>query len=114
MNQLIEHAKRELELVGEDAKVIEWYLKVVGTFSEFGHSGETAEHTLEVLEQLLRYRNLTPLTDDPKEWVDVSGYFEGKSIWQSIRNSEAFSADGGKTYSVLSEAGYISHNTLRT
>jgi hypothetical protein len=67
MSHLGSHARYELELVGEEPEIIDWYVKVVETFAEFGHTGESAEYTTRVLEQLLRYKNLTPLTDDPAE-----------------------------------------------
>lgn len=110
---LAEHTRRELELVGEEPEIIDWYVKVAETFSEFGHSGASAEYTLRVLEQLLRYKNLTPLTDDPAEWMDVTEYTaENTPLWQSLRNSAAFSTNGGKTYSLLGEEEYIEHKTM--
>ena len=111
---LVQHAKSELELVGEEPEVIEWYLQIVAKFAEFGHSGATAEHTTQTLERLLRYRNLSPLTDDPEEWLDVSKYFEEEGqVLQSKRNFEAFSQDGGKTYYLLSESKLVSHQTVK-
>jgi hypothetical protein len=111
---LVKHAKNELELVGEEPEVIEWYLQIVAKFAEFGHSGATAEHTTQTLERLLRYRNLSPLTDDPEEWLDVSKYFEEEGeVLQSKRNFEAFSQDGGKTYYLLSESKLVSHQTVK-
>jgi hypothetical protein len=113
MSNLGEHARHELELVGEEPEVIDWYVKVVDTFAEFGHSGASAEYTTRVLEQLLRYKNLPPLTDNPEEWMDVSSYTaEGTPMWQSLRNSGAFSTNGGKTYSLYGEAEYIEHKTV--
>lgn len=111
MSHLGEHARKELELVGEEPEIIDWYVKVVDTFAEFGHSGASAEYTTRVLEQLLRYKNLTPLTDDPSEWMDVSEYTEGP-MWQNIRNTEAFSTNGGKTYTLVSEEKYIEHQSM--
>jgi hypothetical protein len=113
MSHLGSHARYELELVGEEPEIIDWYVKVVETFAEFGHTGESAEYTTRVLEQLLRYKNLTPLTDDPAEWLDVTEYTEQKSkLWQSVRNSAAFSTTEGKTYILSHEEDYIEHKTL--
>lgn len=112
---LREHAQRELELVGEEPQVIEWYLAIVDKFEEFGHSGYSAEHTTRVLEQLLRYRNLTPLTDNPDEWVDITEFNEGIELWRSKRNPDALSIDQGKTYKLLSQNNTsVSHATERT
>lgn len=113
MSELGEHARHELELVGEEPEVIDWYVKVVETFAEFGHSGPSAEYTTRVLEQLLRFKNLTPLTDNPEEWMDISRYTEqGTPLWQSLRNSGAFSSNGGKTYHLMGEEEYIEHKTM--
>lgn len=112
---LREHAQRELELVGEEPQVIEWYLAIVDKFNEFGHSGSSAEHTTRVLEQLLRYQNLTPLTDNPDEWIDVREYGDGSALWQNKRNPKAFSNDNGKTYKFIDQHNFgVSHATERT
>jgi hypothetical protein len=106
-SNLVEHARRELELVGEDQETIDGLLRVVQAFSDMGHSGGSASVAIPMLNELLSYRNLMPLTDDPSEWFhhgeDVAGRPGG--VWQNIRNSEAFSNDGGKTYYLLSEGG---------
>jgi hypothetical protein len=113
MGYLGEHARYELSLVGEEPQVIDWYVKVAEAFDEFGHSGATAEYTLSVLEQLLRYKNLTPLTDDPEEWLDITKHTaEGTALWQSVRNSGAFSTNGGKTYTFMGEEAYIEHKSV--
>lgn len=95
---LIQHARRELEIVGEDADVIEWYLDVVTAFSAFGHSGYSAEYTLRVLERLLRYQHLTPIDSNPEYWREAAD-----GVWQSTRNPEYFSNDGGQTFYSLTE-----------
>ncbi len=49
---------------------------------------------------MLQFKNLRPLTNNPDEWMDV-----GDNCWQSCRNPEAFSLNGGITYYLLSEGG---------
>lgn len=107
MSNMVEHARRELTLVGEDPDVIEWYCRVIEEYASFGHSGGSMEATLPVLEKLLRLKNLTPITDNPDEWTfhDEEKWGDPGGIWQNKRNSQAFSKDGGKTYTVLSERG---------
>lgn len=104
-SNLVKHARRELELLGEEPDVIEWYLRVIGEFASFGHSGGSFAATLPVLIELLQFKNLKPLTDNPDEWNHISEDVAGEpgGLWQSARNSEAFSNDGGKTYWLLSE-----------
>jgi len=104
-SNLVEHAKRELALLGEEPEVVDSYLKIVQVFADMGHSGYSAAHATQVVGALLQYHNLTPLTDDPDEWIhhgeDVWGDQGG--IWQSNRNPGAFSSDGGKTYYFVDE-----------
>jgi hypothetical protein len=99
---LVAHAKRELALIGEDQDVIDWYVTVIRAFASYGHSGGSAMVTIPVLNELLQFRNLSPLTADPAEWIDHTG-ISGTPMWQNRRCSEAFSEDGGKTYYLLSE-----------
>jgi hypothetical protein len=98
MSNLVDHAKVELDLLGEDEWLVEGYLKIIQDFADMGHSGSSAAHSIAVLERLLQFGNLTPLTDDSREWMAVDG-----NMWQSTRNPEAFSTDGGKTHYFLSE-----------
>ncbi|WP_327335081.1 hypothetical protein [Streptomyces anulatus] len=103
-SNLVAHARCELRILGEDRDTIRGLCKVVQAFADMGHSGGSAPHAIAYLERLLRFQPLTDLTDDPAEWIDR--HAEGMTplpLWQSNRNSEAFSTDGGKTYYLLSE-----------
>jgi hypothetical protein len=94
---LVAHARRELQLLGEEPETIEWYLSVVRAVAAFGHSGGSASVMIPILNDLLQFKNLKPLTDNPDEWMDrerESGY----PLWQNVRTPDAFSEDGGKTY----------------
>jgi hypothetical protein len=103
-SNLVDHARRELRIIGEDPDTINGLCKVVRAFDDMGHSGSSAPHAIAYLEKILRFEPLTELTDDPAEWIDrhAEGLFP-LPFWQSKRNSEAFSTDGGKTYTLLSE-----------
>lgn len=112
MSNLVEHAERELKAAGllskdsdYDGMVGKAVLDLVKVFSEQGHSGGSASYVLYVFSQVANYQALTELTDDPAEWFhhDADMSTNGKEFWQNIRNSEAFSNDGGKTYYLLSE-----------
>lgn len=103
---MVAHARRELELLGEDEDVIEWMVRTVAAFASYGHSGGSASILIFTLHDLLQFKNLTPLTDDPKEWIrHTPEVFPPDGVWQNARNGEAFSNDGGKTYYLLSEGG---------
>jgi hypothetical protein len=108
MSNLLEHAKRELELAGlydqdsdyngDSAKAVE---ELVEVFSKQGHSGGSAWLVTEIFCKLVKYENLTPITDNPDDWQDVSEYM-GKSMWQSKRNPSIFSTNAGKSWERLS------------
>jgi hypothetical protein len=102
---LVDHARKELELIGEEPETIAGYLKVIQAFADMGHSGGSASVAIPVINDLLQFKNLSLLTDDPAEWMQVSEEQWGQpgGIWQSCRNPEAFSNDGGKSYYLLSE-----------
>jgi hypothetical protein len=95
---LIEHAKKELALLNNDAAFNEAMIKAVEAFASYGHSGGSAAYAIPLLNDILQFKNVTPLTNDPKEWLD-----HGDFTWQSTRNPEAFSSDGGTTYYLLSD-----------
>lgn len=100
MNNLVEHARRELEILDEDDDTIEGLAAVVQKFADMGHSGTSAMFAISYLERLLHFENLTELTDNPDEWTDVSES-SNTHMWQSKRNPAAFSIDDGKSYSLV-------------
>lgn len=97
---LVEHAKRELELSGqwaEDPAYAQSIVSTVAAFASYGHSGGSAGVAIEQLHRLLQFRTLSPITSDPEEWFDQSG-ISSSPLWQNLRDSAAFSKDGGKTW----------------
>ena len=96
-SNLVAHAKKELALINEEPEIVEGYLKIVQAFADMNHSGGSASVAIVVINELLQFKNLTPLTNDPDEWCDVAEQ-SGYTLWQNRRNSTAFSNDGGKTY----------------
>ena len=115
-SNLMIHARRELELLGEEPEIVEGYLKMIQIFADMGHSGGSASVFIPTLTRLLQFKNLKPLTDDPDEWFHhtAEAWGEPGGVWQNVRNSEAFSDDGGKTYTLLSEGSnrFISNKRM--
>ena len=109
LSDLSKHAIGELSLIKEDTKIILWYVSVIEAFNIMQLGPEATDHCLGTLNRLLRYENLAPLTDEPREWVQI-----GDELWQSIRNRDAFSNNGGKTYKLYSENNDVEHDTLKT
>lgn len=103
-SNLVAHARRELELANVEKDVRPSIIKAVQAFAEYGHSGGSASVCVPMLADLLNFQALSPLTDNPREWVRVEDMLtNGRNMWQSVRQSDAFSEDGGDTYYRLSE-----------
>lgn len=101
---LVRHARRELALIDNDEDFNLSIIEAVRAFSKYGHSGGSASVAIPLLFDLLQFKNITPLTDDPDEWQDRSEE-SGVPMWQSKRNPAAFSEDGGETYYLLDGEG---------
>ena len=108
LSDLSKHAIGELSLIKEDPKIILWYVSVIEAFNIMQLPPEASDHCVATLTQLLRYGNLAPLTDEPKEWIQI-----GDELWQSIRTRDAFSNNGGNTYKLYSENNAVEHQTMR-
>ncbi len=108
MSNLVDHARRELTLIGEDEETTEGLIKVIQAFADMGHSGGSASICIPMINSLLSFEPLLPLTDDPEEWNEIQGdmlFDPNTPLWQSQRNPAAFSNDRGKTYYLVSEKG---------
>ena len=91
-------------MLGKDKKSVQLYLDAVSAISDVMDTGDSFIDIVNNLTKVVYFQNISPLTDSPDEWMNV-GAMIGKqlSMWQSTRNPEAFSTDGGKTYYLLSE-----------
>lgn len=104
MGNLVEHAKRELELAGlfdkdsdyngESAKSV---MALMEVFAEQGHSGASAGLVLHLFTKVASFKTISPLTYEKGEWNDISEKL-GKPTWQNKRNPAVFSEDQGKTH----------------
>lgn len=108
MSNLIDHARRELELQGmmlEDSdyggNAGKAVLELIEVFSKQGHSGGSAHLVAYLFHQLSEYKALGPVTDDPHEWHDHGLLSE--NTWQNLRDSRCFSNDAGLTYFIVDE-----------
>lgn len=97
-NGLVAHARRELNLIGEEPDTIAGYLNVIKAFADMGHSGGSAMVAIPTINRLLQFENLAPLTTDPADWIDVAD-----DLWQNRRCGRMFSTDGGKTYTDVND-----------
>lgn len=90
LSNLERHSIHELELAGitgEDAKS---FLSIVRIFANRGDSGFSASWATRVIERLLSFKPITPLTGDPFEWMEV-----GHGTFQNVRYSAVFKDERG-------------------
>ena len=96
----------KLEPIDEKESSDEKYVQSIGNcvyeicklFAEQGHSGLSANITLQLLDELLVKGNtLSPLTNNPDEWEDMTK-MSGEQLYQSKRKFTCFSNDGLNTY----------------
>ena len=114
MSNLVEHAKKELTMIGEEKRVVDGYLKVIQAVADMHHSGGSMSYFLPTLVKLLNGENLKPLTNDPEEWDDRSK-MSGVPMWQNKRNSKAFTYDEYfLTYWIVDDLTRIVYRTKLT
>jgi hypothetical protein len=118
MSNLLDHATEELrraKFLGSDEEYDEAIatsvLELLVVFEKQGHSGFSAMTALAFFDKLAKFEPLTPLTNDPNEWVDVTAYAPEHPLWQNNRNSSCFSTDGGTTYYDVDEIPQVMHTS---
>jgi hypothetical protein len=96
---IVQHAIDELTAYGKTQDEITRFAAVIQAFSDLGYSGVAEEEAATIISALLFSRPLTPVTNDPAEWVLLPGSdSDGGGIWQNKRDPSLFSTDGGQTY----------------
>lgn len=103
---VIRHAEHELRLAGlfdqnNNESIAEPVMELVRVLARQDESVDRAT-TVEAFARVANYKALTPLTDHPEEWTEITPdmrpYGKKVSIWRSMRQPTCFSNDGGKTY----------------
>jgi len=104
MNNLLEHAKRELVAAGYGPNETEegpdkWMranlLELIKVFAGQGHSGMSAPYCIDAFCKLAKFEPLVPLTGEDNEWEEV-----GHGLWQNKRCSRVFKAENGDPYDI--------------
>lgn len=100
------HARRELLILGllsdpdpdsMNRDMAEHILRMVKAFSEEGHSGFSARYAVNLLEKLLRFEPLAPLTGKPMEWSEP---INNEGTLQNKRASHVFKDADGQAYDI--------------
>lgn len=117
---MVDYAKRELDILcppDENGRkdpmqemVDKNVMDIVTMFAEQGHSGMSASYVLGILERVMRFKPIKPLTGKDDEWEDIGGGGEQNkrcsSVFRHNHNKataydidgKVFSDDGGQTF----------------
>jgi hypothetical protein len=99
---LVEHARRELDALARSAdadegrvdefqrEINDHLLAMVALFSEAGHSGGSAGYAIGMLQRLLSFEPIGPLTGDDDEWMLVTDDNDRGPLEQNVRCSRIF------------------------
>ena len=110
MSDIVNYAKRELELLGKDddglqERMNQQILDIVATFAEQGHTGFTAEYALSILERLLRWKPILPLTGEKSEWGTEASKNQNNRCYSVFRGENGIATDGDEF--IVSDDGGI-------
>lgn len=106
-SNMIAHARMELELAGwfkedPDGLQTDWWaeslIAAVAEITHYGHSGGTIGFAVGMIEELIFFHPLSPITNNPDEWQNVTEYTDGTEMWQNRRDCRLFSHDEGQTW----------------
>jgi hypothetical protein len=118
MSNYQSHAVRELKKLGylfdEDDYPIEdptddfdmnaemcmCVLEVLEVFAKQGHSGMSASYAISILEKVMKFEPLSPLTGEDDEWNCINDERTGNNeVFQNKRSSNVFK-EGGEAYDI--------------
>lgn len=107
-NNLVLHAERELDILlnnceDEEGKEMQTHinkdiLEIVETFSNQGHSGFSASYAIGMIQKLLNYEPITPLTGADDEWTKLD--YNNDTKYQNKRCSRVFKDANGQAYDI--------------
>lgn len=96
---LVEYAKSELDRIKKDDDGMQelmnkCILEIIEKFSEQDHSGTSASYALSILDRLLRYKPIGPLTGEEDEWNEIgNGGYQNKRCSSVFKNKDGFAHD---------------------
>lgn len=97
-SNVLDHAAAELPKPQEEMQEMmnSNLIELVLVFATQGHSGLSSSYAISMLERLLRFEPLGPLTGEDDEWGEVDGGPEMK--WQNKRCGHVFKREDGTAY----------------
>jgi hypothetical protein len=98
MSKIIEYAKSELDRIPKDEDGMQEMmnndiLEILEKFADQGHSGFSASYAISVLERLMRWKPISPLTGEEDEWSTTTGSTRQNIFFESLKNGFHFRFD---------------------
>ena len=91
MNQ---YAEAELDLINEDKETKKIYLELIDVKGKFGDSGGSHPFRMAVIERLMNYKPLSPITEANVGWNKCTRGKGHPDVFQSSRLSSMFLEEG--------------------
>ena len=117
---LVRHAESEMRFAGLYDEAADYggmlpqaVLDLVYVHSMQGHSGFSHKMVLQIFNKVADFKTLTPLTDNPDEWLHHDHTVAGHDCWQSKRMGSCFSTDGGKSYYDIDDPEYVHFDLIK-
>lgn len=125
---LVDHAKRELNLISDlnDEDDIKYGEKIISMIENFCDLNETdslsrAMGKIIVLNKLLKFEPLSPLTGEDSEWTQIGTQGENNPLYQNNRsprvfktkNDGAYDTEGLIFYELKNQYPYINFFTTK-
>ena len=106
MSNFLDHAKTELDIIGmtEDSpdeinrEMRKCILEIIEKFADQGHSGFSASYAVSILEKLLRFDPISPITGEDSEWTKLD--YDDQVRYQNKRCSRVFKDADGSAYDI--------------
>lgn len=102
MSNFLSHAEAELALIGlgpdctdMNKSMRDHILRMINVFADEGHSGFSASYATAILEKLLRFEPVTPLTGADDEWGEP---YSSDGTQQNKRCGHVFREKNGRAY----------------
>lgn len=107
MSNLLKHAADELDRIGltenssdeMNRMMRKHIMEMMQKFADEGHSGGSAAYATEILNKLMVFKPLSPLTGEDDEWIKHD-YGVEKPVYQNIRRSTVFKEEDGTAYDI--------------
>lgn len=107
MSNMVNFAEKEMDIIGltnddeMNGAMRKHILHMVKEFGDEGHSGFSASYALSILQKLLAYKPLSPLTGEDSEWDDLSSFGSGEPGYQNNRYTAVFkNRKDGEAYNI--------------